>query len=560
MAQSCKVAVIGAGVAGLVAARELIREGHHVVIFEKGDRIGGTWIYDPRIENDPLGLNPDREIVHSSLYRSLRTNLPRRIMGFSDYPFKVRDEGGDSREFPGHEEVLSYLERFARDFELTDLTRFKTEVTCVRMGTRKDEWLVESRRRKACSGLEPGSEVEMEIFQAVVVCNGHFVEPRIAAIPGIGKWPGKQIHSHNYRMPEPFKDQIVVVIGSGPSAFDISRDIAKVAKEVHLASRSPDIEVGKVHGLDNVWQHLMIESVNEDGSVIFLNGTSTFADTILHCTGYKYHFPFMEIDKIVTVEDNRVGPLYKHVFPPSLAPWLSFIGLPSKVIPFLSAELQAKWLGQILADKVTLPTEEDMLASVNEYYSDMEEMGKPKHHTHVLYPFELQSEYKNWLRAQVGLPPLEQWIWETYVATLKRLISLDDGFREKEDFNHDLQTTLDTALCNCESLTVYTAARESLESLESVLPDRIASSSENWTAIDVPGVDEFRNLSFFIIFSGCLARKESTILGTDHEHQSGSSHEWNSILCRECPTRYYFPAKTGFQGQTQTGLYQNYSS
>ncbi|XP_068669801.1 flavin-containing monooxygenase FMO GS-OX-like 7 isoform X2 [Aristolochia californica] len=330
MGRSCKVAVIGAGAAGLVAARELVREGHQAVIFEKGDRVGGTWVYDPRTETDPLGLNPDREIIHSSLYRSLRTNLPRRIMGFSDYPFKVREKRGDSREFPGHEEVLWYLEDFATDFQLTEFTRFKTEVTRVRMGSRKDEWLVESRRLKTCSEFESESEVETEIFEAVVVCNGHFVEPKIAVIPGIEKWPGKQIHSHNYRIPEPFEDQIVVIIGSGPSALDISRDIAKVAKKVHLASRSPDVEVGKVDGLDNVWQNLMIECVNEDGLVIFEDGTSTFVDTILHCTGYKYYFPFLDINRIVTVDDNRVGPLYKHVFPPSLAPCLSFVGLPSK--------------------------------------------------------------------------------------------------------------------------------------------------------------------------------------------------------------------------------------
>lgn len=47
---------------------------------------------------------------------------------------------------------------------------------------------------------------------------------------------------------------------------------------------------------------------------------------------YKYHFPFLETNGAVTVEDNRVGPLYKHVFPPSLVPWLSFVGLPWKVI------------------------------------------------------------------------------------------------------------------------------------------------------------------------------------------------------------------------------------
>lgn len=47
---------------------------------------------------------------------------------------------------------------------------------------------------------------------------------------------------------------------------------------------------------------------------------------------YKYHFPFLRTNGIVNVDDNCVGPLYKHVFPPYLAPWLSFVGLPYRVM------------------------------------------------------------------------------------------------------------------------------------------------------------------------------------------------------------------------------------
>lgn len=68
-----------------------------------------------------------------------------------------------------------------------------------------------------------------------------------------------------------------------------------------------------------------------DGSVVFQDGKVVFADAIVQCTGYKYCFPFLETNGYVTVEDNRVGPLYKHVFPPAPAPGLSFIGLPSMV-------------------------------------------------------------------------------------------------------------------------------------------------------------------------------------------------------------------------------------
>ncbi|KAL2521931.1 Dimethylaniline monooxygenase [Forsythia ovata] len=50
------MAVIGAGVAGLAAARELRREGQQVVVvYEKSDQLGRTWVYDPRVESDPLG-------------------------------------------------------------------------------------------------------------------------------------------------------------------------------------------------------------------------------------------------------------------------------------------------------------------------------------------------------------------------------------------------------------------------------------------------------------------------------------------------------------------------
>ncbi|CAB4279603.1 unnamed protein product [Prunus armeniaca] len=342
---SRQVAVIGAGAGGLVAARELWREGHKVVVFERGDQVGGTWVYTPKVESDPLGLHPDRTTVHSSMYQSLRTNLPRESMGFRDYPFvaKEEDEERDPRRFPGHREVLRYLKDFASEFGISEIVRFETEVMVVdSVGGGK--WKVKSKSKG-------GDGVHDEIYDAVVVCNGHYTEPRIAEIPGINTWKGKQIHSHNYRTPEPFRDQVVILIGSATSAIDISRDIAGVAKEVHVASRSvADETIEKQPVYNNMWLHSMIKSVQEDGSVVFRNGSVVLADVILHCTGYKYHFPFLETNGIVTVDDNRVGPLYKHVFPPALAPSLSFVGLPWKVVPFPQFELQSKWIAGLLSN------------------------------------------------------------------------------------------------------------------------------------------------------------------------------------------------------------------
>ncbi|ESQ29133.1 hypothetical protein EUTSA_v10023900mg, partial [Eutrema salsugineum] len=306
LTKSRHVAVIGAGAAGLVAAKELRREGHSVVIFERQNQIGGTWIYTDDVEPDPLSVDPTRPVVHSSVYGSLRTNLPRECMGFRDFPFVTRSgasESRDPRRFPSHSEVLAYLQEFAKEFGIEEMIRFETVVVRVSPATKSDgkggigKWRVESTEKEKKVRRD-------EIYDAVVVCNGHYIEPRISS------WPGKEMHSHNYRIPEPFKDQVVVLIGNSLSADDISRDIARVANEVHVACRSNAADTFiKQTGYTNIWMHSMIERVHEDGSVVFQNGKTILADVIMHCTGYKYHFPFLETNGSVNVDDNCVNKL-----------------------------------------------------------------------------------------------------------------------------------------------------------------------------------------------------------------------------------------------------------
>uniref|UniRef100_A0A7N0UY51 Flavin-containing monooxygenase n=1 Tax=Kalanchoe fedtschenkoi TaxID=63787 RepID=A0A7N0UY51_KALFE len=402
--RSLNVAVIGAGMAGLEAARELRREGHRVTIYEQSCQLGGTWRYDPRTESDPLGLDPDRAVVHSSAYESLRVNLPRSLMGFLDYPF----EGvGDGRWFPWHGEVLRFLEEFAAEFGLVELIRFGREVVGVgRMGG--GGWFVESRG----GGGDLEVEVETEVFEAVVVCNGKHTEPRIAEFEGREKWVGVQLHSHSYRTPEPFQNQIVVVIGAGSSALDISEEISSVAREVHLATRWPIPQFAGIEDPDRY--HQMIKCAYEDGKVEFEDGSYVYADAIIHCTGYKFHYPFLKTDGIVSVEDNRVGPLYQHVFPPSAAPWLSFIGLPYRGIVSLIIELQSRWVAKVLSGEVELPSEEDMLSSVENHYAQMKRTSWPVRHSHNLKQQIHKFGYENWLAAQVGLSPIEKWREELY--------------------------------------------------------------------------------------------------------------------------------------------------
>ncbi|KAJ9538782.1 hypothetical protein OSB04_031515 [Centaurea solstitialis] len=424
MPTQLKVAVIGAGLCGLIAARELERESHEVVVIEKSFRLGGVWVYDPRFESDLLGIDPNRDIVHGTIYKSLRTNSPRQIMGFSDYAFQGK-EYGDPRMFPGHEEFLRYLEDFAERFGVTKLIRFNSEVIRVESLSQGNEFVVESKN----SGLSSDSSSTLtEIFDAVVVCNGHNTQPRVAIdIPGILEWPKKQLHAHNYRVPEPYRDQVVVIIGNGSSAYDISREIAIVAKEVHLSSRSPNVSVSKLDKHDNIWQQSKIDRVFNDGTVQFQDHVCITADTIIHCTGYEFYIPFLKTNGIVSINDSRVGPIYGHVFPPHLAPRLSFVGLFHMGMTFLPAELQSKWIARALSGTVSLPSKTEMLHSIEQFYRDMEERGIPKRNTHSL---NHNMDYLDWLSDQLRITRPPQTLKDYYARFIERFRNDHEGFRE----------------------------------------------------------------------------------------------------------------------------------
>ncbi|VVB06065.1 unnamed protein product [Arabis nemorensis] len=262
-------------------------------------------------------------------------------MGFSvsDFPFVVRSDSRDPRSFPSHGEVLAYLQDFAKEFEIEEMIRFET--TVVRVAPAKEEsgnGGFESTEKEKKVGRD-------EIYDALVVCNGHYTEPLLAEIPGISSWPGKEMHSHNYRIPEPFKDLVVVRIGNAASAEDISRDIARAAKEVHVASGS------------------------------------NAADTYIK----------------------------------QAAPWLSFIGIAWKVVPFPMFELQSNWIAGALSGRITLPSEEDMMVEIETLYATHEAQGIPKRYTHHLGI--TQFEYKNWLASQFGCSGTEEWRKETYLTT-----------------------------------------------------------------------------------------------------------------------------------------------
>jgi len=290
--ESKKVCVVGAGMSGLAAARELRREGLAVTVMEQRGDVGGQWLYDPRTDgSDPLGAAaPVR--VHSSVYASVRLISPRECMGFSDFQFVPRPGGRDARRFPGHREVLSYLKDFCAAFGLAGAVRFNTKVVRVAMVPRDAgagggvKWQVRSVHVDPDGG-EEGSPTE-EVFDAVVVANGHYSQPRLPSIDGMEAWPRRLLHSHSYQVPDPFRDEAVLVVGCGESGLDIATELCGVAREVHLAAKSvgdattPSPMMSKL--LANhagIRLHPPVDRLREDGTVAFADGSLAAADTVL---------------------------------------------------------------------------------------------------------------------------------------------------------------------------------------------------------------------------------------------------------------------------------------
>ncbi|EMS58759.1 Flavin-containing monooxygenase FMO GS-OX-like 9 [Triticum urartu] len=195
-------------------------------------------------------------------------------------------------------------------------------------------------------------------------------------------------------------------------------EVRGVAKEVHLVAKSmeevtPGLAKVLAKHSANLHLQLHVERLCEDGLVVFGGGGSgVLADTIIYCT-------------------TRAGPLFEHVFPPSLAPSLSFVGIPIKVFAPRFFEAQAKWGAQVLSGRRTLPPEQEMMRSVEEYYRAREIAGVPKKYTHDVCLSETMPTYMDDFGSKYcDFPRVERWHHELVVSLFANMNNNLETFRE----------------------------------------------------------------------------------------------------------------------------------
>lgn len=187
--------VIGAGGAGVAAARMLDECGLSVRLLDKADRAGASWW---------------------QRYDGLRLNTVRWL---SDLPFD-RMPASYGR-WPHRQDWAAYIERHAA------LIRDSVfGVTAQRLVKASSGWLVHT-------------DTGTMSARFVVVATGHDRVPQMPEWPGHEHYSSTLIHSSQFRRPRDFRGRKVLVVGTGNSGVEIATLLAgEPCTRVSMSMRS----------------------------------------------------------------------------------------------------------------------------------------------------------------------------------------------------------------------------------------------------------------------------------------------------------------------------------
>ncbi len=194
------IGIIGAGPAGLAAAKLAIERGFDITVFERHAHLGGIW-------------NPHA----NGAYASVRMQTSQRAFHYSD--FAPIDTACD---FLTRQGLYDYLSAYSSRFGVQPHVRFQSEVVSVQRAA--SGWSVTART---------SSGYEAHAFDFVIVANGELWRSRLINHTGPAPMTAK-----DYSHPDGFAGRKVLVVGGGVSGADIAAELSRTA-EVHWSIRRP---------------------------------------------------------------------------------------------------------------------------------------------------------------------------------------------------------------------------------------------------------------------------------------------------------------------------------
>ena len=277
-----RVAVIGAGVSGLVTVKELLEQGHEPVCFERAAGLGGVFRYG---EHDGV------------VWQSCRLTSSGLLTAFSDFPVSA-----ERAEHMRIAEYVRYLTDYAGAFGALPRIRFDTPVNSVEADP-AGGWQVNSGR---------GENTTTESFDSVAVCSGLHQHAHVPSFPGQDTFPGEMLHASSYRRVDQVRGRKVLIVGAGESGADIAAEVAENAAETVLSLRR-GVAVVSRRAFGRPRDYLTSRLMNGASHWVFQ--TRNPADNRKR-TIYRYAFlPLVVIDKFLQVLYRQVWenlPMFFH--------------------------------------------------------------------------------------------------------------------------------------------------------------------------------------------------------------------------------------------------------
>jgi cation diffusion facilitator CzcD-associated flavoprotein CzcO len=196
-----RIAVIGAGISGIAAAKTLMKFGHEPVLFERSAEIGGVWaLAYPQVRLQNIGDH----------YR------------FTDFDWPFAHD-----QHPTADQVMRYIKAAVEHYRL-DVRRNHNVVALTEAS---DGWTVE---------LDTPEGHTSERFDYVIVAAGHYTheKPEIP-LPGRDTFKGKVVTERDVTDLSIFDGKRVAVMGFGKSAVDMAVFAADRAQQVDHIFREP---------------------------------------------------------------------------------------------------------------------------------------------------------------------------------------------------------------------------------------------------------------------------------------------------------------------------------